>query len=159
MIDEMVYIVDEEDNVVGSVPRSRMRAENLRHRVVRIFLFNSKGEMFVHQRTFEKDIYPGYFDVTIAGTVTSGDYEENAVRELEEEVGIKDQKLEFLFKHKLEDTFTLAYRCVYDGPLRLQKEEIIDGKFIPIDEVKELMDKEKFHPDGVAVFKKYLGIA
>lgn len=158
MIEEMVYIVDEEDNVINSVPRSKMRAENLRHRVVRIFLFNAKGEIFIHQRTFDKDIYPGHFDTTITGTVASGTYEENAVRELEEEAGIKKQKLEFLFKYRSEDTFTSAYRCVYDGPLKLQKEEIIHGGFIPFDKVKELMNREKFHPDGVVAFKKYLGI-
>src|SRR3989344_5091465 len=124
MIEEIVDIVDEEDKVVNHVPRSKMRAENLRHRVVRILLFNSKGEIFIHQRTFDKDIYAGHFDTSISGTVTSGDYEENAVRELEEEVGIKTPRLEFLFKYQSADThsFTSAYKCVHDGPLRLQKE-------------------------------------
>lgn len=158
MAEETVHIVDEQDNVIGTAQRSVMRAQKLRHRVVRVFLFNSQGEIFVHQRTPEKDLYPGYFDTSIAGTVTTKTYEEEAVRELEEEVGITNIPIQPLFKFNSTETwsFCMVYRCVYDGPLTLQKEEIVWGEFMSINMVKELLKKEKFHPSGVKAFEIYL---
>lgn len=158
MNEEMIDIVNENDEVINTVPRSVMRAKKLRHRVVRVFLFNSKGELFIHQRTFEKDIYPGYYDTSIAGTVTTKSYDKEAIRELEEEVGIKCEKLEYLFRFN--STAPLAfyqiYKCIYDKELKLQKEEIIWGKFMPLSDVKDLIKKEKFHPSGIKAFEIYL---
>ncbi len=158
MAKEMVHIVDNQDKVIDTVLRSVMRAKKLYHRVIRVFLFNSKGEIFIHQRTHKKDIYPGYLDTSIAGTVTTGTYEEEAVKELKEEVGITNVPIQSLFKFNSTDTqsFCMVYKCVYDGGLKLQKEEVIWGKFMPIDEVKELLKKEKFHPSGVKAFEIYL---
>ena len=158
MAEEIVHIVDDQDNVIDTVPRSEMRTKKLRHRVVRLFLFNSKDEIFIHQRTYEKDLYPGYFDTSIAGAVTTKTYEEEAVRELEEEVGIANVPIQSLFKFNstVTQSFCMVYKCVYDGKLKLQKEEVISGKFMSIDEVKELIKKEKFHPSGVKAFEIYL---
>tara|TARA_Y100000310_G_scaffold278642_1_gene297187 strand:- start:11490 stop:11984 length:495 start_codon:yes stop_codon:yes gene_type:complete len=158
MTEEMVHIVNEQDEVIDTVPRSVMRAKKLRHRVIRVFIFNSKGQIFVHQRTYEKDLYPGHLDTSIAGTVTTVDYDVEAVRELDEEVGIKNVDMENLFMFKSTDTqsFCKVFRCIYDGELTLQKEEIVWGKFMNIEELKELIKKEKFHPSGVKAFEVYL---
>ncbi|MAG08316.1 NUDIX hydrolase [Candidatus Woesearchaeota archaeon] len=161
MTEEYVYHVDEEDNVIEKVARSRMRAENLMHRGTSIFVFNSKGEILVHKRTKTKDSFPGYYDLVNGGTVAFGEsYEDNAVREIEEEIGAKDVELEALFKFKYDGemarVFIQAYRLVYDGPVIFQKEEIESGRFMPLDELKELMKMEKFCPDSVEIFKKYL---
>lgn len=158
MAEEMVQIVDDRDQVIDIVPRSVMRAKKLCHRVVRVFLFNSKGEIFIHQRTREKDIYPGYFDTSIAGTVTTKTYAEEAARELQEEVGIKKVLIQPLFKFKSTATqsFCMVYKCVYDGKLKLQEEEISWGRFMPLNQVKELIKKEKFHPGGLEAWRIYL---
>ena len=160
MTEEMVHIVDENDNVIDTVPRSEMRAKKLLHRAVYILVFNSQGEIFVHQRTFEKDLYPGFFDVKVAGTVTTESYDETAKRELEEEIGIKDAKPELLFKQRFitetNNVWANAYKLTTDHELKLQEEEIISGKFMSIDEIKELMKKEKFTPEGIIIFKRYL---
>ncbi len=157
MKEEMCFIVDESDTIIGTAPRSEVHAKKLFHRIVRILLFNSKGELFIHQRTFTKDVFPGYFDTCIAGTVSTGTYDEEARRELAEEVGITDAPLTNLFKFKNSETrvFCTLYKCVYDGPLTLQKEEIISGKFMALEDVKALLKKEKFNPNGVKVLELY----
>lgn len=158
MTEETVYLVDEQDNIIGTAPRSVMRAQKLRHRVVRIFLVNSRGELFIHQRAFGKDLYSEYFDTSIAGTVTTKTYEEEAYRELAEEVGITNTPIQPLFKFNSTETqsFCMVYLCVYDGPLTLQKEELVLGEFMSITMIKELLKKEKFHPSGVKAFEIYL---
>ena len=74
MKEEMINLVDDNNRVVDTVPRSVIRGDNLLHRVVHNLVFNSQGELFVHQRTFEKDHNPGYYDTVVAGTVKKESY-------------------------------------------------------------------------------------
>ena len=86
---EMVAIVDEHNRVTGQARRAVMRAGHLIHRACYILVFNGRGELFVQKRTPNKDIYPGYYEVAAGGVVLAGEsYEESAVRELAEELGI-----------------------------------------------------------------------
>ena len=83
--DEIVVIVDEGNNVVGSAPRRDMRARRLPHRSTYILVFNSQGELYVQKRTMSKDVFPGFYDVAAGGVVLTGEtYEQGAERELEE---------------------------------------------------------------------------
>jgi len=87
--DEIVTIVDEHNKVLGAVPRREMRAKNLPHRSTYILVFNAQGELYVQKRTMTKDVFPGYYDSAAGGVVLAGEsYEQGAVRELAEEMGI-----------------------------------------------------------------------
>jgi len=159
--DEIVVIVDEKNNVVGAAPRSRMRAQGLPHRATYILVFNSKGEIYIQKRTAFKDIYPGYYDVAAGGVVVEGEtYDECAVRELEEEMGIRGIPLTKLFDFFHADgrnrVWGRVYRCIYDGEIVLQEEEVESGEFQSIDEVLESGENEKFTPDGIYVLKRYI---
>jgi len=161
MTEEQVIIVDENNKEIGVVPRSVMRAKNLWYRGTAVLVFNAEGEIFVHQRTFEKDVYPGYYDLKVGGAVEAGEtYDENVARELEEELGIRDVSLKPLFILKYDGeknrTFCKVFKCIYDGPLKFQKEEIISGMFVSLKELRELIKKEKFTPEGLKIIKKYL---
>lgn len=160
MKDELLTLVDEEDNVLGPVPRKEVRAKGLLHRGAIVLLKNSKGEFFVHKRTMTKDTAPGMYDVVVGGAVNFGEsYEDAAKRELLEEVGIKDAKLDFLFHDTLElekgRNWAKVFVCVYDGELKLQKEEIEHGRFMPVEELEKLMLETEFCKAGVRIFRKY----
>ncbi|MGH7962686.1 MAG: NUDIX hydrolase, partial [Candidatus Binatia bacterium] len=60
--DEIVTIVDEHNNVVGTAPRREMRAQNLPHRSTYILVFNARGELYMQKRTMTKDVFPGSYD-------------------------------------------------------------------------------------------------
>jgi isopentenyldiphosphate isomerase len=45
--EEVVLVVDENNNPVGSRKRKEVRAENLWHRASYIFVYNSDGEFYV----------------------------------------------------------------------------------------------------------------
>jgi 8-oxo-dGTP pyrophosphatase MutT (NUDIX family) len=85
---ERVEVVDERGAVVGVVPRSQMRAENLRHRSVGIVVC-SGSRVLVHRRADWKDVWPSRWDVAFGGVCDVGErYTDAARRELAEEAGI-----------------------------------------------------------------------
>ena len=160
--DEVVIIVDQENNEVGAVPRREMRAGRLPHRATYILVFNSAGELYLQKRTQTKDVFPGYYDVAAGGVVLAGEsYEEGAVRELEEELGIRGTPLTELFDFYYEDELIRlwgrAFSCVFDGELVLQNEEIESGEYMKLEKVFRLAETEPFTPDCLYVLQRHLG--
>ena len=158
--EELVTIVDEENNEVGVLPRKKMRVGRLPHRATYILVFNSQDELFVQKRTQTKDVFPGYYDVAAGGVVLAGEsYEEGAVRELEEELGIRGTPLTELFDFYYEDEhirlWGRAFSCVYDGELVLQEEEIESGEYMKVQEAFRLAETESFTPDCLHVLQRY----
>lgn len=158
---EIVVIVDENNQVIGAEPRREMRALGLVHRAVYILVFNSVGELFCHKRTLEKDIYPGYFDVAAGGVVLAGEsYNTAAERELEEELGIRDVSLtplfDFFYKDALSRVWGRAFRCIHNGTLQLQKEEIESGRFCRVADILKSAETDTYTPDGLVVLNRYL---
>ncbi|HEV8714931.1 MAG TPA: NUDIX hydrolase YfcD [Candidatus Binatia bacterium] len=160
--DEIVTLVDEHNKVIGAVPRREMRAKNLPHRSTYILVFNAQGDLYVQKRTMSKDVFPGYYDLATGGVVLAGEsYEQGAVRELEEEMGIRNIPLTWLFDFYFTDERTCvwggAFSCVYDGEVVLQEEEVEDVTLMTIAEVLRRSENEAFTPDGLYVLRRYLG--
>jgi len=158
---EIVVIVDKDNQIIGSAPRAEMRAKSLAHRATYILVLNQKGELFVHKRTMTKDVCPGFYDVVAGGVVLAGEsYEQSAVREIEEELGIRDIPLSTLFDFYYEDpkssVWGRAFSCEYNGEMILQEEEIESGEFMPVEKIIKMATREPFTPDGMYVLKRYL---
>lgn len=161
MNDELVTIVDTDNRVTGSAPRWKMRAERLPHRATYVYVFDSAGRLFVQQRTTTKDVYPGYLDLAAGGVVLAGEsYHTAALRELAEELGIRGTAIErlfaFVYETKENHVFGEAFRCVWDGPMVLQAEEVAGGRFWPVDEILSARDRERFTPDSLYAFERLL---
>lgn len=159
---ETVVVVDRDNNITGSATRRQMRAERLPHRCSYILVFNSQGQLYVQKRTMIKDIYPGYWDPAAGGVMQVGEtYEENAVREVGEELGVRGVELRPLFDLWFEDersaVWGRAFTCIYDGLLTLQAEEVQFVEMMAPDEVlRRAAAGERFTPDGLAVVERYL---
>jgi 8-oxo-dGTP pyrophosphatase MutT (NUDIX family) len=159
--EEWVDIVDERDQVIGRATRAQMRRERLLHRVVAVLCFNSSGRIYIHRRTSTKDLFPDLYDMFVAGTVEAGEsYERTAVRELEEEVGIRGAPLTRLFHHRYEgpDTrsHTEVYRVTWDGPIVHQPTEIAWGEFRTLGAILDNAEGFRFVPDGAELFARYV---
>ncbi|MFZ5797588.1 MAG: NUDIX hydrolase YfcD [Desulfobulbaceae bacterium] len=156
---EFVQIVDEHNTKIAEVSRRLMREQNLIHRASYVLVFNSRGELFVQQRTLSKDIYPGCHDIAAGGVVVAGEsYEESAERELAEELGIRDVALRPCFDHYFEDernrVWGRIFRCQHDGPFVLQPEEVAGGRFMPLDQILAVSEQEPFTPDGLQILQR-----
>lgn len=167
-MEEVLYVVDEEDKFVRKATRKEVRENALLHRCSRIIITNGNGLFLVQKRSMGKDIYPGYWDIGVAGTVSENEsYESTAIRELREELGITgisniQLMHSFLFKFKYDSKISnahcKAYELIYNGDFTLQKEEIDEIKLLGMGKIKKMMETEHFHPIGKMVFEKYLEI-
>lgn len=134
--EELLDVVDENDLVIEVKTRGEIHARALMHRAVHILVFNRVGDLFIQKRSMSKDENPGLWDSSAAGHVDSGEaYLDCALREINEELGIVVAgELQLLFKLPASPAtgheHSVIYRCNYDGPLVLQKEEIDEGQWI-----------------------------
>ncbi|MEX0326173.1 MAG: NUDIX domain-containing protein, partial [Puniceicoccaceae bacterium] len=92
--DELFDVVDEEDRVVGVARRADVHANGLLHRAVHILVCRENGDIFLQQRSMQKDSHPGKWDSSASGHLDSGEgYDAAAVRELREELGVEVETL------------------------------------------------------------------
>ena len=156
---ELVDVVDAHGEPIGTVTRREMRARRLPHRSVYVLVFNARGELFIHLRTADKDVYPAHWDVAVGGVLAAGEpFEAAARREAGEELGVEvvPEPL-FPFRWADEETVVhgMVYRAVHDGPFRLQPDEIVRGEFIAVEAVAARAASTPFCPDGLAVLTEY----
>ena len=86
-----VIVVNENDEIIGTMPKDEAHKNGTLHRIAVIFVENSKGDILIQHRA------DGYLDHSSAGHVDVGEsYEKAAYRELSEELGIKEVKLSYL---------------------------------------------------------------
>lgn len=139
--DEIFDVVDEADQVIGQQPRREVHRRGLRHRAVHLLVVNGAGQVFLQQRSWQKDLFPGFWDSSAAGHVGAGeDYAGTARRELEEELGCRpEQAAEPLFKIEARaetgQEFVWVYRVVAEGPFFLQADEIERGDWFTLAEI------------------------
>jgi 8-oxo-dGTP pyrophosphatase MutT (NUDIX family) len=159
--DEIVAIVDEHNQIVGSASRARMRSEGLRHRATYILVLDAQDRLFVHRRTSTKDVYPSHYDIAAGGVVLAGEtYAASAERELAEELGIDGTALKPMFDFYYEDglcrVWGRVFICRWDGPIAMQAEEIESGEFMQTTDIIEMSRQKPFTPDGLYVLQRYL---
>ena len=72
-----------------SKQRKLVHADGDWHRAVHVWLYTSAGQLVLQKRAEGKDTFPGRWDVSVGGHVTSGDSVEfTARKEVEEELGL-----------------------------------------------------------------------
>ncbi len=133
MTEEIFDVVNEHDEVTGQAPRDEVHRRGLLHRAVHILVFNRAGRVFLQKRSATKDTHPGTWDSSTSGHVDAGeDYDQSAIRELNEEIGLRlGSPPERLFKidacRATDQEFVWVYRTTSEGPFRLHPEEIETG--------------------------------
>jgi 16S rRNA (adenine1518-N6/adenine1519-N6)-dimethyltransferase len=161
--EELFSVVDENDRVVGSAPRSTVHGDNLRHRAVHILIFSPAAEVFLQKRSEWKDRHPLAWDSSAAGHVEAGeDYDAAAARELEEELGITTdlQRVAKLPASALTgEEFIWIYSGRWDGALQPNRSEIEAGGYYPPAVVTEWIKARPgdFAPGFVQCWKACLG--
>jgi isopentenyldiphosphate isomerase len=141
--EEYLEIVNERGEVLGLAPRSKIHGDpSLLHRVVHVLVFDPDGKVLLQKRSMNKDVAPGRWDTSVGGHVDPKEgLIEAAMREMEEELGIRAQ-VEFLYTYKhsnpYETELVHTYKCVLDGncSLSFNREEIDELRFWGIDEIK-----------------------
>jgi 8-oxo-dGTP pyrophosphatase MutT (NUDIX family) len=159
--DEILDVVDEHDRVVGRSPRGEVYARGLRHRCVFVRARDAEGRVFVHRRTPAKLVFPSLYDMFVGGVVGAGEtYDEAALREAEEELGVSGlPRPGFLFKFLYDDGagaswWSAVYEVRCELPVRPQVEEVDWYGFLPEAEVERRLTEWEWVPDGLAAYER-----
>jgi isopentenyldiphosphate isomerase/uncharacterized protein YqgV (UPF0045/DUF77 family) len=152
---ELVEWVDDDDRVIGVVPRSRMRAENLLHRSVAVIVTTSDGRLVVQRRADTKDVFPGWWDIGAGGVVGAGEpVDEAARRELYEELGV-DGEPELLGLDRYDDEHAReicrVYRVESDGPFEPVDGEAVEIRVVTPEGFRSLVADVQFLPGSLAL--------
>lgn len=120
--------------------------------VVHVCIFNSRGEMLIQQRQSFKDGWPNMWDVSVGGSVISGETsQDGAHRELLEELGLD---VDFTgMAPALTSTFSGGFDDVYvltmdldPANLKLQYEEVQAARWASEAEVLDMIAAKQFIP-------------
>ena len=154
---EMLTVVDEDDEVLGSERRDVIHRDGLTHRAVHIFALNKKGEIFLQKRSRLKDKCPGLWDSSAAGHVDADEsYEACAARELEEEMGLSDQEIREVGKLGAHANtgweHVRLFATLAEGTIRFPCVEVEYGEWFAMDQIEEWVKAvpEDFAPGFLA---------
>jgi len=159
---ELIEIVDQNNNPLEPKLRFEMRRDRLIHRATYAFVRNKNNYFYVQKRSALKDYCPGYYDPNPGGVVAAGEsYEYTNKREVEEEMGISGVDMNHLFTFYYEDErircFGDAWDVVYDGPLKLQQEEVDSVHMMSMRDILNRAEAgEKFTPDSIHACREYV---
>ena len=111
------------------------------HRASYVYVITDEAhgsKLLVQKRTMKKDYCPGFFDLSTGGVVGEGEDDDiNAVREVEEEIGIANAVLEKIKVVKCDGQLSKVFANVYllrdfnpDAcPLTLQADEVDEVQY------------------------------
>jgi isopentenyl-diphosphate Delta-isomerase len=164
---EYLDVLDESGEKTGeSLPHSEIHRLGKIHRTVHICFINSKGELLLQKRTMNKWAYPGYWDITIGGHISTDETDIDAcIKETKEEIGLDVPGSEFKFigevrgprvihgKDFIDDEFKNVYVVNMDiepENLSLPEDEVEEVRWVTLNEFKEWMNGkgEKLIPDS-----------
>lgn len=139
---EMFDVVDENDQVTGQLTRAEVHARKLLHRAVHVFVFNKRGDLLLQQRSLFKDVHPGVWGSSVSGHLDAGeDYEPAAIRELDEEMGIRPETPpeEIARIEPSEETgweHVRLYQIRHSGSVRFPAAEVSAAVWFPLGEIE-----------------------
>lgn len=161
-MDEILTRVNEEDIVLGPVPRSLCHTDNrVIHRSVHVLVVSPDGRILLQKRSLRKDTQPGKWDTSVGGHVGFGQsYEEAARREAEEELGLRLEALDFLYpsriRNSVESENIHTFLHISSGPFRHDPVEIDEIRFWTREEIGQALGTGIFTPNFEEEFALFL---
>lgn len=150
MLKEKVILVDENDNELGLMEKLEAHEKGLLHRAFSVFVFNSKNELMLQQRSDNKYHSGGLWTNTCCSHPRAGEkLEEAAQRRMMEEMGFNcelNHEFSFIYKAHLDNNLTEheldhVFFGFYDGLPQLNQDEAKAWKFASIEAIKRDISK------------------
>ena len=143
--DGRVILVNEHDEVVGSMEKMEAHQKKLLHRAFSIFLFNKQGQVLIHQRAEGKYHSAGLWTNTCCSHPKPGeDVLTSARKRLQQEMGIDAE---------LQNAFTFIYKAdVGNGLTEHEFDHVLTGMYegTPYPDPDEVQDWQWFQMDDLA---------
>jgi isopentenyl-diphosphate delta-isomerase len=159
---EEVVLVDEKNNILGTMPKFKVhQKETPLHRAFSVFLFNKEGELLIQQRSHKKKTWPLVWSNSCCGHPGLDESNvEAAKRRIKDELGVKVDNIQEVayYRYKfskdgiMENEICPILKGVVSGELNINKDEVESVKWIKWDEfLKEIENppaggKDKYSP-------------
>ena len=145
MNEEQVILVNENDEQIGLMPKMEAHEKAVLHRAFSVFIFNSKNELMLQQRSAHKYHSPLLWTNTCCSHQRDGETNiEAGTRRLQEEMG---------FTTSLKETTSFIYKAPFDNGLTeheldhimvgfyeqaplINPEEVEGWKWMPLEDVR-----------------------
>lgn len=146
---EHLYIVDENDEILGTKPRHEVTSSD-RCRIVLLWVMNDRGEILLVRRAHSKKTFPGLWSYAVTGAVSHPEtYDEAIIREMEEELGIKGfepvpsikMKRDFNEGKCIGQSYTLT--IPHDYKIVPDQEEVAEVKWVDKKTLHKILESEK----------------
>ncbi len=161
----LTRVSDDDTTVLGPVERRLVHGNPLLiHRSAHVLVVHpAEGTLLLQKRTEAKDTFPGRWDTSVGGHVSFGQsYEEAALREAREELGIDLERasLEYLhllrFRSAEESENTATFLCLHAGPFAPDPDEISGIRFWTRGEIEASLGTGTFTPHFEQEFAAFL---
>lgn len=162
MAQEHVILVNERDEVQGSMEKMEAHQKAVLHRAFSVFIFNQNNELMLQQRALHKYHSPGLWTNTCCSHQRMGEDSVSAgKRRLQEEMGFQTAlnfKGSFIYKAPFDNGLTeheLDHILVgyHDGEPHINPDEVAGWKWISMEELKIDIDQ---NPDLYTVWFKII---
>ena len=144
-----VVVVNEKDEVIGSAEKTDAVKKGLIRRMSRIILYNDQKRILLQQRSHNKNSHPLCWDFSAVGHVNEGEsYQDAAYRELKEELGISNIKLEkvdYFFvsdkesREKLPKFSTVFTGKYLKGKITINTKEVERVRWFGMEEIETML--------------------
>ena len=152
MTDELIDILNDDLSFQKTTLKSEAHKYGWLHASVHIWFYTDNKEFLFQKRSPTKIAFPNAWDVSVAGHIGTGESPElSAIREIEEEIGIKikaEELTEIGTYHEnqkfktdyIDNEIHYIYTCFLNQPLsnlKIQKEELTDLKLVSIEKFRQ----------------------
>lgn len=174
-MDELIDILTPEGKPTGKIAlKSEAHKNGWFHATVHIWLFTSDEKILLQKRASTKKVFPGLWDISVAGHIAAGEEVLTSVkREVFEEIGLKLEEKDLIkigtrihtVSHAngiLDNEHHHVFIAELKAPissLRIEEEEVDDIKLFDLDTLKNTKNLEnvllpRFHEYYCTVYDK-----
>ncbi|HZJ19193.1 MAG TPA: isopentenyl-diphosphate Delta-isomerase [Pricia sp.] len=162
MKEELVILVDQNDEQIGTMAKMEAHEKALLHRAFSVFIMNDKGETMLQQRAADKYHSPLLWTNTCCSHQRDGESNiEAGKRRLQEEMGFVaelDELISFIYRAPFdngltEHEFDHVMIGSYDGVPDINPDEVADWKWMKPEAVKADIDA---HPEKYTAWFKII---
>ena len=148
---EQLILVNELDEMVGTMEKMEAHQKAMLHRAFSIFIFNSKGEMLLQQRAEEKYHCGGLWTNTCCSHPRPEEETAAAAgRRLQEELGFTTplkKVFDFVYKAPFsngltEYEFDHVFFGEYEGDLKPDPKEVAAVRYLSVNTIRSMMEEE-----------------
>ncbi len=162
--EEILDLVNENDEVIGQLPRSKIYNEEIHNfRVVYGMIRHPEtGKFWIPRRSFAKILLPGVIEQSVSGHVSASEnYEQGLARETAEEVNLDIYQHQFKLLGHLTPhqhgsyAFAAAYEITYDQTPDYNPDDFCDYWWLSRDEVLQQIENGEPHKSDLPLILKH----